>query len=320
MKVLITDHRYAEVELERQLLAQAGIELVVAQCHTQAEVVAAADGCFGLLSTYAPVDAQVFAARPEVRIVSRYGAGYDTVNVDDARRHGVWVANSPDYGIGEVATHALALALALVRRLPWLDRDIRAGTYHYKSAGPIRRAADLTLGILGLGRIGKRMALLARESFARVVAHDPYLIEGDFPPYVTPVSLDQLFAQSDVLSLHVPLTGETRGLVDAQRLRLMKPGAMLVNSARGGVVNLPDLIAALNAGRLDSAALDVQPEEPIPQAAAELAHPRILLTPHAAFYSEQSVVEMRRKAAQNLVDFARCGRPTYVVCEGRRTA
>lgn len=317
MKVLLTDHRYADTKLEETLFADAGIELLVRQCTTSAQVIDACAGCQGLLITYAPVDASVFEARPEIRIVSRYGAGYDTINVADAKRFGVWVANSPDYGVGEVATHALALALALVRHVAWLDRDVRGGRYHYTTAGPMRRATDLTLGILGLGRIGKRMALIARETFGRVIACDPYVIDGDFPPYVARVGLDALFATADVVSLHTPLTDETRGIVDKRVLGLMRPGAMLVNTARGAVVNVPDLLAALDSGRLDSAALDVLPEEPPAADAPVLAHPRVMVTPHAAFYSEPSLIEMRTKAARNLIEWARTGRPTYVVSEPR---
>lgn len=136
------------------------------------------------------------------------------------------------------------LALALVRRVAWLDRDVRAGHYDPWSAGPIPRATDLVLGILGLGRIGKRMALIARECFGRVIACDPYIIDGDFPPYVERVGLEALFERADIVSLHVPLTEETHGLVDYVLLDRMKPGSMLVNTARGAVVEIADLVAA----------------------------------------------------------------------------
>lgn len=315
MKVLITDFRYGTPDIERAVLAEAGIEVVVGDCRSAAEVAGAAEGCTGLLVTYARVDDTVFAARPGLRIVCRYGAGVDSVDLEAARRRGVWVANSPDYGVGEVATHALALALALVRGVAWLDRDVHAGRWNYLAAGRLRRARELTLGILGLGRIGKRMAHIARECFGDVIACDPYLIDGDFPPYVARVDLETLFARADLVSLHVPLTAETRGIVNADLLARMKPGAMLVNTARGAVVNLPDLLAALDAGRLERAALDVLPEEPPPAGAAVLAHPRLLLTPHTAFYSEASVVENRSKAARNIVDWVRTGRPTYPVVE-----
>jgi D-3-phosphoglycerate dehydrogenase len=316
-RFLITDHDFPDVELELALYRDAGVEVRTAQCRTEEEVIEASKGCDGLLVQYAPVNAKVFAARPEIRIVSRCGAGFDTIDTGDAKRFGVWVANSPDYGVGEVATHALGMALSLVRHLAIYDRDVKAGRWHYSTPGPIRRASNLTLGILGLGRIGKRMAHVSRNCFGRVIACDPYIIDGDFPAYVERVTLDELFGQSDVVSLHVPLTGETRGMVKARLFGLMRAGAVLVNTSRGAVVNIEDLVAALAAGRLDGAALDVLPQEPPPAGHALLANPRVLLTPHAAFYSVEAERELRRKAAQNLLDWVRTGRPTYVVVEGR---
>ena len=316
MKILITDYDFPDIELERALYREAGVELVTAQCRTEEEVIAASAGCQGLLVQYAPVNAKVFAARPEIRIVSRYGAGFDTVNVADAKAHGVWVANSPDYGVGEVATHALAMTLALLRHVAFYDRDVKAGRWHYSSAGTMRRVGDMTLGILGLGRIGKRFAHIGRNSFARVIACDPYIIDGDFPAYVQRVSKEELFEQADAISLHVPLSDETRGMVNASLLSRMRSGSVLVNTARGAVVNIDDLLATLDAGKIDGAALDVLPTEPPETNARIVQHPRVLLTPHAAFYSTVAEKELRRKAAQNLIDWDRQGRPTYVVVEG----
>jgi phosphoglycerate dehydrogenase-like enzyme len=317
VRFLITDHDFPDVELEKALFRDAGFAVDVAQCRTEDDVIAAAKGCAGVLSQYAPMNARVFAALPQLRIVSRFGAGFDTVNVKDAREHGVWVANSPDYGIHEVSTHALAMALSLARHLPFYDRDVRAGNWHYLSTGPLRRVKEMTLGLVGLGRIGKRMAHLAREAFGTVVACDPYIAEDEFPPFVKRVSLDDCFRQADVVSLHVPLNDETRHLADARRIGLMARGSFLVNTSRGAVADMSAVLAALEAGILEAAALDVLPIEPPPADHPVTRHPRVLLTPHAAFYSVEGEKELRRKAAQNLVDWARTGRPTYVVVEGR---
>jgi D-3-phosphoglycerate dehydrogenase len=229
----------------------------------------------------------------------------------------VWVANSPDYGVGEVATHALGMALALVRHLPFYDRDVRSGNWHYTSAGTLRRPAELTLGIVGLGRIGKRMAQLSQPVFGRIVACDPYIAENDFPAYVGRATADALWREADVVSLHVPLNDETRGLAGARALESMKPGSWLVNTARGAVADLDAVLAALDSGRLDGAGLDVLPKEPPEADHPVLRHPRVLLSPHAAFYSRQGERELRRKAAQNLIDWVKTGRPTYVVVKGR---
>ena len=317
-RFLITDYDFHDVDLEVGLLREAGMEVATAQCKTEDDVIAAAKGYDGLLTQYAPMNAKVFGARPEVRIVSRFGAGFDTVNTADAKEFGVWVANSPDYGVGEVATHALGMSLALLRHLPWFDREIREGRWHYSGTGPLTRVGNLTLGILGFGRIGKRMAHISRSVFGRVIACDPYVGDGDFfPDNVVRVGEERLFREADVVSLHVPLNDETRGMVGSRMLALMKEGSFLVNTARGSVVNLDQLLQALDSSHLAGAGLDVLPKEPPEADHPVLRHPRVLLSPHAAFYSVEGEKELRLKAAQNVIDWARTGRPTYVVVEGR---
>ena len=296
-RVLFSDNEFPDLALERELFASAGVDFVTAQCRTEDEVIAAAAGCLGILLQYAPITERVVASLPALGIVSRIGAGFDTVDTDACARHGVWVANSPDYGVGEVATHALALALALTRNIVAYHRDIHAGQWHYLSSGPLRRAGDMTLGIVGLGRIGKRMAHISRNVFKRVVACDPYIIDGDFPAYVERRNLELLFAECDVVSLHVPLNGETRGMIGADVLRGAKPGSFLVNTARGAVVDVDAALAALDSGRLSGLGLDVLPTGPVAAGSRLLGHPRVILTPHAAFFSVESERELRRKSA-----------------------
>ena len=316
-RVLFTDQDYQDISLERNLFNAAGVELVVGNCRTEAELIAAGKEFDAFLIQYAPINDRVLDALPRLGIVSRIGAGFDTVDTAACERHGVWVANSPDYGVGEVSTHALSLALALIRNVVAYHRDIQAGKWHYLSSGPIRRASEMTLGIVGLGRIGKRMAHISRNVFKRVIACDPYLIDGDFPAYVERSDLADLFAQSDVVSLHTPLNDETRGMIDARVLGRMRPGSFLVNTARGAVVNIDDLLSAVDSGILAGAALDVLPVEPVADSRL-LGHPKLILTPHAAFFSLQSEVELRRKAAQNIVTWVKTGRPDYVVAKGTR--
>ena len=319
-KVLFADCDFPDLELERKLFADAGFELATAQCKSEDDVIAAARDCAAIVLQYAPITERVVSSLPRLGIVSRIGAGFDTVDTDACARHGVWVANSPDYGVGEVATHALALALALVRNIVAYHRDIHAGCWHFLSSGSLRRAGDLTLGLVGLGRIGKRMAHVSRNVFARVLACDPYLIDGDFPAYVARRDLAGLFADSDVVSLHVPLNAETRGMIGGGVLDKAKAGMYLVNTARGAVVEVDAALAALDAGRLAGLALDVLPTEPVPAGSRLLGHPRVILTPHAAFYSVEAERELRRKAAQNITTWFATGRPTYVVTPGTRKA
>jgi D-3-phosphoglycerate dehydrogenase len=318
-RILYADHDYADIDLERAQIESAGHDLVVAQCRTEDDVIAHAPGCRAILLQYAPITARVLAALPDLGIVSRIGAGTDTVDAAACEKAGLWVGNSPDYGIGEVATHALALALASIRNIVAYHRDIHAGTWHFTSSGTLARPSQMTLGLIGLGRIGKRMAHISRNVFGRVIAFDPYLIDGDFPAYVERVrSLPELAAQSDVVSVHTPLTDETRGMLDAAFFAAMKPGAHFVNTARGAIVNVADLTRALDGGTPRGAALDVLPQEPVARDSPLVGHPRVILTPHAAFYSVEAERELRRKAAQNILTWFATGRPDYVVARGTR--
>ncbi len=316
-KVLYTDQDYDNVAIERDLFGAAGIEFVVGNHSTEDAIIEAGRDFDAFLIQYAPISERVLAALPKLGIVSRVGAGFDTIDTAACARHGVWVANSPDYGVGEVSTHALALVLALVRNIVGYHRDIQTGKWHYLSSGKIRRASEMTLGIVGLGRIGKRMAHISRDVFKRVVACDPYLIDGDFPAYVERADLAGVFAQSDVISLHTPLNDETRGMINARVLAHLRAGSFLVNTARGAVVKIDDLLSALDSGILAGVGLDVLPVEPVADARL-LGHPKVILTPHAAFFSVQSEIELRRKAAQNIVTWINTGRPEYVVVEGTR--
>ncbi|MCC6197159.1 MAG: C-terminal binding protein [Burkholderiales bacterium] len=301
------------------MFGPAGIELVVAPCKTEDDILAHGRGCQGILLQHAPVTARVVAAMPQLCIVSRIGAGYDNVDTDACERAGVWVANSPDYGVGEVATHALALALAAIRNIVAYHRDVGRGTWYHLSSGALPRPSNMTLGIVGLGRIGKRMAHVSRNVFKRVIAYDPHLIDGDFPAYVErAATLAELAAQSDVVSVHTPLTAQTRGMIGATFFGALKHGAYLVNTARGAVVDIPALTRALESGTLAATGLDVLPEEPVARDSPLLAHDRVILTPHAAFYSQESLQEMRRKAAQNIISWFATGKPDYVVTRGTR--
>jgi phosphoglycerate dehydrogenase-like enzyme len=318
---LLTDFDAPDFTLERDIFKAAGITLVEAQCKTEDEVIAAAKHCNAdaLLIQYAPISARVLAALPRVGLCSRIGAGFDTINTADCHAAGVWVANSPDYGVGEVATHALALALDIIRGTTFHTADIRQGKWHYESNGKRRRAREMTLGIVGLGRIGKRMAQISRDIFGQVIAYDPNLIEGDFPVHVQRVkTLKQLFERADIVSPHCLLNEHTKGMINADCFNAMKPNSFIVNTARGAIINIADLLVALESGQLFAAGLDVLPNEPALPNDPLCLHPRVVLTPHSAFYSVESEIELRSKAARNIVDWVATGRPTYPVTLGSK--
>ena len=318
MKVLIADYDYGDVEIERRILEGAGLEVVEAQCRTEADIVEAGRGVSALLTQYAPITARVLAELPELRMVGRYGVGYDIVNVEAARERGVWVANVPDYGTEEVAAHALSMSLALLRHLPLYDREVRGGRWHPASTGSLHRLKNLALGVVGVGRIGGTLARRAGPWFGRTLGCDPYLEDGAWPEDVEPAGLEDVFSESFLVSLHAPLTEETGGLVDRGLLGRLPEGAYLVNTARGGLVVMDDLLWALEEGPLAGAALDVLPQEPPPQDHPLFENPNVILTPHAAYYSVEAEEEARAKAARNVASWAKDGRPLYPVVEGRQ--
>lgn len=317
MKVLVTDADYESLEIETDVLGAADHQLLAATCGTPEEVIEAAAGVDALLVQYAPITEAVFKALPRLRLVSRYGVGVDVVDTDAARRRGVWVCNVPDYGTAEVALHAVTMLLALLRNLAGHDREVRSGQWNYRLGGPLRRPSSLTLGVVGLGRIGRMTAERAAPWFGAVVGYDPYLPDDAWPGDVERLDLPELFSRSSAVTLHLPLTDTTRGFVGSELLGLMPGGSYLVNTARGGLVDLDAVVDALEDGELAAVALDVLPEEPPPEGHPLLSHPRALITPHVAWYSTEAEIELRRKAAQNIVDWARTGRPTYAVVEGR---
>ena len=294
-------------------LQEAGFEVRTAVARTAEEAGAAAEGATALLVGDSPVTADVLGRSRELRIVATVTAGTDQVDLAAARELGIWVANVPDAYTEEVAVHALAMMLSLLRQLPRYDRHVRAGGWDPLEGPRPSRPSELTLGIVGLGRIGSRLAAIARPLFGRLLGHDPAgaAVEG-----VEPVELERLLADSDVVSLHTPITPQTRGLIGPAQLERMRPGALLVNVARGGLVDEPALLDALERGRLAGAGLDVLAQEP-PAETPLLQHPRVLLSPHAAFLSDRSEREGSARQAANVAAWARTGRPLSVVVEGR---
>jgi D-3-phosphoglycerate dehydrogenase / 2-oxoglutarate reductase len=309
MRVIITATAFPDAEIERRALEAAGHEVTIADVSAADELVELARDAEALLVQFAGIDADTLARLPQLRFISRYGVGVDNIDLDAATARGIQVANVPVYGGDEVALHATSLILTLIRHLPGFDRAVRAGRWHYRATGSVASAAQLTLGVFGLGRIGRVVAERAGPWFGQVIAHDPHLADGHGVELVGP---DELFARADVVSVHVPLTPETDGAVDRRRLRLLGPGGYLVNTSRGAVVRLDDLVDALDAGELRGAALDVQPEEPPPPGHPVLSHEAILLTPHVAWYSEAAEADLRQQAAENVLAWAR-GAPQNLV-------
>lgn len=268
------------------------------------EEVFAADAL--ILSPYPQLSAKILRSFRNLRVVVRNGVGYDNVDVKAARELGIPVCNVPDYGTEEVADHALLLTLALERNLYRALNAVRGGSWSWQAAQPTRRLRGQRFGIVGCGRIGTAAALRAKAFGFAVQFFDPYVASG----YEKAIGVErcatlaQLLQTSDVVSLHCPLTAETRGMVSLSRMQGMKTGAFLVNTARGPLIPEADLLEMLRSGHLGGVALDVIEREP-EHSPELLTFSNCLLTPHTAFYSEESLTDLRAGAARVVVRFLR---------------
>jgi len=303
--VVATDPHHSDFGGELEELAAIGAEFRASQCKTEEDVVEACRDADGILVTFSPIGRRALAGMPRCRIIVRTGVGYDTIDVAAATERKVMVANVPDYCVSEVADHAVALMLCLWRKVVELDAQVRAQGWTGMHR-PVQRLEGQVLGIIGLGRIGRAVATRTWGFGLRRIAYDPYVPADVFSTLgVEPVSLEVLARSADIISLHTPLTQETRGLIRKEILRQMKPNAILVNTSRGGVVATEDLVQALREGWISGAGLDVFEAEPLPQEHPLRSLPRVLLTPHAAWYSVDSEQELRRRSARTVVEALR---------------
>lgn len=308
-KVVVSDQVFPTVDIERALLADIDADLQVASGDVE-EVLGAAVDADAILNTYLPWSADSIGRLEKCRIIARYGIGFDNVDLAAARDAGIVVTNVPDYSVEEVATHGVALILAALRKVVAADRSVRDGEWSVDHFRPIHRLSTLTVGLVGYGRIGRKIAAPLEALGARIVAHDPYLSPGpELPPLLT---LEELLGTADIVSLHLPLTDETRGIIGAETLANVKEGAVLVNTSRGPLVDLDALGDALRSGRLSAAALDVFDSEPIDPTRLEDI-PNLIATPHMAYYSEEALQESQRKAATQVIKVLTGEQPDYQV-------
>ena len=286
---LLTDaDRFPFDAADHATLEAAGVELRELAGHDPADVLHAARGVDAVFVYHARFPRETIERLDGIRVLARCGAGYDNIDVVAAREHGIEVVYVPDYGVDDVADHALALLLACARRVPGSDRSIRAGAWpSYTELAPMYRLRGRTLGVIGYGRIGRKVAERGRAFGLRVVVHDPFVDES--------VDRDLLLRESDFVSLHMPLTDETRHTIGRAELARMKPTAVLINTARGGIVDAVALVEALAGGALGGAALDVFEETPLPREHPLRSLDNVVLTPHSAAYTEEALAEVRKR-------------------------
>ena len=308
-KVVVSDQVFPTVDLERAMLAEIDAELLVATGDVDAVLEVAADAD-AVLNTYLPWSADTLGRLERCKIIARYGIGVDNIDLQAAAAEGIVVTNVPDYSVQEVAAHSLALMMAMLRKITVGDALIRSGGWKIDALRPIRRLSTLTVGLLGYGRIARRFAEAVQALEMDLVVYDPYIKPGPGIPRL--VDLGELLAISDVVSVNAPATPETRGIINAATLANMKPSAILVNTSRGPLVVLDDLIAALKDGTIAGAALDVFEQEPLDASRIE-GVPNLLVTPHMAYYSEEALQESQRKAATQVIKVLTGEEPDYQV-------
>jgi D-3-phosphoglycerate dehydrogenase / 2-oxoglutarate reductase len=280
---------------DREALAAHGIELIERSCPTEEELIEHGREADALLVIGEPLTARVIESLDRCRVIARFGAGLDNVDIDAATRAGIQVTYVPGASVEEVTDHVLAMLFSLARRLPDLDAATRRGDWKILDAlPPFRRLNEQTVGIVGLGRIGQVLARKVRGLGIELVAFDPYLADEEITALgARPLPLEELLAASDFVSIHTPLTTETRHLLGAAELARMKPTACLINAARGGVVDQEALVEALREGRLAGAGVDVFEVEPLPLDDPLLSLDNVILSPHAAHHSLESMNELR---------------------------
>jgi D-3-phosphoglycerate dehydrogenase len=307
-KVVIADYDYGDVDIERAIIERAGFELIAAHCKTEQEVIEVAHDAAAVVAQYATISALVIAGLPHCRVIARYGTGVDIVDVEAATSHDVLVTNVPnEWCENEVADHAMALLLAVARKITVYDRATRSGTWQWQSGAPIHRLRGSVLGLLSFGAIARAIAARAAGFGMRITAHDPYLSAEEITAAgVTGVSFDQLVTESDCLVIQAPLTSQTHHLFDEFQLRRMKPTAILINTARGPIIDDRALHRALSEGWIAGAGLDDIEEEPAKVRDWRPDNPllrldNVVITPHAAYYSEEAISTVRHFAAEEVV-------------------
>lgn len=304
MKVVIADCSWGSIDVEKKYLPP-DAEVVGRQFRIEEEVLAECVDADAILAEYAPFPRSVLEKLKKCKIISNTAIGYDNIDVTAAAELNIAVANVPGYCSYEVADHAMALLLALNRNIVGYERDVRRGVWDVNSfVMPIRRLAGQTLGLIGFGGIAQKVAARAKSFGLIVLAYSPS-VSREFAEArgVQLVELEELLSSADIISVHLPLKASTAGFLNKERFGLMQKKPLLINTARGKVINEEDLIAALDSGLISGAALDVMADEPPDFASPLFKFENVIITPHAGFYSETALEEVRRRSALNVTNF-----------------
>jgi D-3-phosphoglycerate dehydrogenase / 2-oxoglutarate reductase len=313
-KVVVTDYEYESLQPELEELAELNIEFVTVQCKTEAEVIECTRDADAIINQYAPITKKVIENLQNCKVIARYGIGYDTIDVRAATEKGIVVSNVTDYCIDEVADHAFGLLINWARKITEVHTLVKSGVWDYKQITPVHKLSGTTIGLVGFGKIPQAVSKRAKAFGMNVITFDPFVSEEVLVQnHVESVNLDELCRRSDYVSIHAPLTESTCGMISDLQFKLMKHTAVIINTARGPVIDEQSLIAALEQKEIAGAALDVVEYEPIDQEHPFLQMNNVILTPHMAWYSEESEEELKRKVARNVACVLKGEKPLYQV-------
>jgi D-3-phosphoglycerate dehydrogenase len=315
--IAVTDSPFPSLDPAKAALARIDPELRVANSTSADDILAVARDADAILVTYAKLPGELLRQLRRCKAIGRFGLGVDNIDIAAAAEIGITVTYVPDYCMQEVSDHAMALLLALARKVPQSNALVQAGRWDMPAVAPIHRLAGRVLGLVGFGNIPRALAPKAKAFGLRVVAHDPYVSQHALAAAgVEGMSFDRLLEISDFVSIHAPLLPATRGLFNAEVFRKMKQGACLINTARGPLVDEDALLAALDSGRLVGAALDVVAVEPLPKQSRLIGRDNVVLTPHTGFYSVEALNELQTKCAADVARVLSGEKPVYPVKTG----
>jgi len=312
--IAVTDSVFPSLEPAMAALKRLDPEIRIAKSTSEADILAVARDADGVLVTYAKLPGELLRQLQRCRVIGRFGLGVDNIDVKAAAALNIVVTYVPDYCLQEVSDHAMALVLALARKVAFSNALVQQGRWEMPAVVPIRRLEGQVLGLVGLGNIPRRVAPKARAFGFKVIAHDPFVSAAIAQELgVELVSFERLLEISDFISVHAPLTPQTRGLFNADAFGRMKKGAHIVNTARGPLLDEAALVAALDAGHLGGAALDVVATEPLSKDSPLLGRSNVILTPHTAFYSVEALEELQTKCATDVAHVLSDEKPIYPV-------
>jgi len=314
-KVVMTDDRHKTYEEEKKVLLSIDTDIIIANCTTAQDVINNCKDADGIMVNLAPMPAEVINQLERCKVISRYGVGYDNVDVAACTQKGIYLANVPDYCAEEVSDQALALLMACARKVARRDAQVRAGQWNIGKADPIYRLAGKTFTFLGFGMIGRTLYRKIKGfNFSRILIYDPFIDAETIKSLgAEKVEWDEALKNADYISVHIPMNDKTRGIINASAFSLMKPTAIIVNTSRGPVIDEKALIDALTKGQINSAGLDVHCKEPLDKDSPFMRIENCVLTDHVGWYSEEAMSELKRKVAENVKDVLLSGKPKYPV-------